>query len=71
MNFRNVFYWILGSFCILGGVLVSSGIAAGGFGAFSNIDSILALVLSLLLIMFGGLLWIGVAVITISKKSKE
>ncbi|MFH0962149.1 MAG: hypothetical protein V1820_05715 [archaeon] len=70
MNFRNVFYWIFGSLCILAGVLVASGIAAGGFSAFSSLDSVLALVVALLLLMFGGLLWIGVAVITISKKGQ-
>jgi hypothetical protein len=68
MNFRNMFYWIFGSLSILAGVMVASGIAAGGFSSFERIDTILAMIVALLLLMFGGLMWIGVSVITLSRK---
>lgn len=71
MNLRNVFYWMFGSVCMLAGILVASGVAAMGFSALSNLDVVLALIISLLLIMFGGLLWIGVSVITLSNKKTE
>ncbi len=70
MNFRNLFYWMFGAISLLGGIVVASGIAAGGIPNITKLDSILGLVVSLLLIMFGGLLWIGVSVTASFKKEQ-
>lgn len=62
MSIRNLLYWIFGAISILIGVMVASGLSTAGTAGLSNANVILGASIAFLLILFGGLLWIGVAV---------
>jgi len=62
MSIRNLLYWIFGAVSIMIGMLVTSGLSSLGMTGFLNINVFLGMAIALLLILFGGLLWIGVAV---------
>jgi len=59
-NWKIVAFWILGTFCILFGSMISGrlekGLGVDDFGFY------LALLVSFVLFLLGGLLWIAVAI---------
>lgn len=66
MNAKNIFYWFLGSVSILFGSVIASSLALDNKSHLAagqeNPDLWIALIVALGLVMFGGFLWIGIAV---------
>ncbi len=59
MNSKNIAYWLGGSVSLLLAMLLVSGIELGVSALDTN--ALLTLVIAFLLTMFGGLLWVGLA----------
>ncbi len=66
-NWKMVFFWVLGAVCILLGSMIA-GRLEKTLGV-SDIGYTVALLVSFVLFLFGGLLWISVAVAV--KMAKE
>jgi len=59
-NWKMVLFWVLGTVCIMAGSMVSGNLE-GGSGV-TGLSYTLALAVSFILFMLGGLLWISVAI---------
>lgn len=59
-NWRLVLFWILGAVCISIGSMIAGNIG-GGLGADYG-GSVVAIMISFVLFLLGGLLWISVAI---------
>lgn len=57
-NWKMVLFWVLGTICILVGSMIS-GHLEKDIGV-SDVSYLVALVVSFILFLFGGLLWISV-----------
>lgn len=59
MNSKNLAYWLGGSVSLLLAMLLVSGLELGVASLDTN--ALLTMAIALLLVMFGGLLWVGLA----------